>query len=134
MTYDSTSGETFPWKVAIIALLLLLLWVPVSIDKLLDFHAFRGGILRQPFSDTLGTVLVWTLPPLEIAAVVLLVMDRTRYWGVWLSAVLMAGFTAYVGIALLGAWEKLPCGCGSVIAALSWRQHFFFNLTWLSCC
>lgn len=48
-----------------------------------------------------------------------------------LSLVLMMAFTVYIGMALVGAWEKLPCGCGSVISSLSWKQHFFFNLFFL---
>lgn len=40
-------------------------------------------------------------------------------------------FTGYIAVALLGAWEKLPCGCGSVISGMNWEQHFLFNLFFL---
>lgn len=115
----------------IVIVLLLILWIPVSIDKLSDFAAFKSGILRQPFSDSLGYILIYTLPALELITVLALVMEKFRKAGLILSAVLMTAFTAYIAVALLGAWEKLPCGCGSVISGMTWMQHFFFNLFFL---
>lgn len=115
----------------LIIIALLLLWIPVSIDKLLNFDTFKTGILRQPFSDDLGKALIYTLPVLETAVVLLLIIEGWRMLGLWLSAILMAAFTGYIGFALLGAWEQLPCGCGSVISNLSWGQHFWFNLFFL---
>ncbi|NGM65420.1 MauE/DoxX family redox-associated membrane protein [Sphingobacterium sp. SGR-19] len=118
--------------ITLISIALLLLWVPVSLDKLLHFHAFKAGILRQPFSNTMGQVLIFLLLPLEILVVGLIVSSRFRLVGFGLSSLMMAAFTAYIGIALLGAWEKLPCGCGSVISGMSWTQHFWFNLFFLA--
>lgn len=118
-------------KIKILTVLLLCLWIPVSIDKLLNFELFRNGILRQPFSDTLAYVVVYSLPVLEVLTVVLLLLPKLRLYGFLLSTVLMTAFTVYIGIALAGAWEKLPCGCGSVISGLSWKQHLIFNVFFL---
>ncbi|HLS95893.1 MAG TPA: MauE/DoxX family redox-associated membrane protein, partial [Sphingobacterium sp.] len=68
---------------------------------------------------------------LEIAVVIMLIRPKWRPGGFRLSSLLMAAFTAYIGVALLGAWEKLPCGCGSVISGMSWQQHFWFNVFFL---
>lgn len=118
-------------KIRILTLIMLCLWIPVSIDKLLNFTMFRNGILRQPFTDNLGYPLIYTLPVLEVLTVLLLLLPKLRFFGFLLSTVLMAGFTAYIGIALVGVWNELPCGCGSVISGLSWKQHLFFNLFFL---
>lgn len=118
-------------KIRTITLILLCLWIPVSIDKLLNFEVFKAGILRQPFSDTLGYALIYTLPFLEALIVVFLLLSKLRFCGFLLSTVMMVAFTAYIGLALAGTWEKLPCGCGSVISGLSWKQHFIFNLFFL---
>lgn len=115
----------------LITIALLLLWIPVSMDKLLNFGTFKVGILRQPFSNELGRVLVYALPLLEIAVVLFLIIHSWRVLGLWLSTLLMAVFTTYIGLAVLGAWDKLPCACGSVISSLSWKQHFWFNLFFL---
>ncbi|VTR29498.1 MauE/DoxX family redox-associated membrane protein [Sphingobacterium thalpophilum] len=115
----------------IVIALLLLLWVPVVIDKIIDFTSFKDGILNQPFSDSLGLVLIYTLPALELLIVFVLVSEKFRRIGLILSAFLMTVFTGYIAVALLGAWEKRPCGCGSVIKGMNWTQHFFFNLFFL---
>lgn len=118
--------------ITLLSIILLLLWIPVSLDKLLHFQIFKAGILRQPLSDTLVQVLIYTLPLLEVITAACIVGSRFRLVGFGLSSLLMAAFTGYIGIALLGAWEKLPCGCGSVISGMSWTQHFWFNLFFLA--
>lgn len=120
-------------KNTLLTLLLLALWIPVTLDKMLNFPVFETGILRQPFDDRLGQVLIFVLPVLEALIILMLLLPAFRKWGFALSTLLMLAFTAYIGVALAGAWEHLPCGCGSVINGLSWKQHFFFNLFFLLC-
>ncbi|WP_202912292.1 MauE/DoxX family redox-associated membrane protein [Sphingobacterium olei] len=129
-----------------ITVALLLLWIPVSIDKIINFQQFKYGILQQPFSYAVAWIVIYTLPVLEVAIVILLVIQNLRHSaersdvGIWrfhltnpflLSSLLMAAFTGYVGLALLGAWGKVPCACGSVISGMTWMQHFWFNLLFL---
>lgn len=115
----------------IIIVLLLLLWIPVTLDKIVDFSSFKSGILRQPISKEIAYIAIYTLPILETVTIFLLLINRYRQLGFLLSCLLMAIFTFYVGLALIGTWEKLPCGCGSVISGLSWSEHFWFNITFL---
>jgi len=115
-----------------ITIMLLLLWIPALLDKLLQFGTFQSGILKQPFSDELGYMLIYSLPILEIAIVILLVSSKYRWMGFVLSSVLMMTFTGYIAIGLMGAWDKIPCGCGSVISSMSWKQHLWFNLFFLA--
>ncbi len=114
-----------------ITLALLVLWIPVATEKLFDFTTFRYAVLRQPLPYTLAYIAIYILPVLEVLTVVLLVFPQWRRAGILLSTALMALFTAYIGLALLGAWGKVPCGCGSVISGMSWAQHFWFNLFFL---
>jgi putative oxidoreductase len=115
-----------------ITIMLLLLWIPALLDKLLQFGTFQSGILKQPFSDELGYMLIYSLPILEMAIVILLVSSKYRWMGFVLSSFLMMTFTGYIAIALMGAWDKIPCGCGSVISSMSWKQHLWFNLFFLA--
>lgn len=124
-------GKSGTW-LFIVSLTLLTLWIPVTLDKLINFTAFRTGILNQPFSSSIGKVLIFMLPLLEILTILLLIGNRTNRYGIFMSTILMSLFTSYVGLALAGAWEKLPCGCGSVISGMSWTEHFIFNLAFLA--
>jgi len=114
-----------------ITLALLLLWIPVSMDKFINFDAFRSSMLQQPFGNTFAWVLIYTLPVLEVTTAVLLAFDRSRRLGMMLSSVLMIAFTGYVGLALLGIRGKLPCACGLIISGMGWMQHLWFNLFFL---
>lgn len=62
-----------------VTLLLLLLWIPVSIDKLMDFGAFRSGIL---WVSTLSAVMALTrlgTAPCRKGLVQRKVANRRRY-------------------------------------------------------
>lgn len=115
----------------IIIFILLVLWIPVTIDKVSNFTSFKYSILQQPFPDWLGLILIYILPTVELLIVVCLMFEKLRKTGLLISSLLMAVFTGYIGIGLLGYWEKLPCGCGSVITGMTWKQHFFFNVAFL---
>lgn len=132
MESASTYGKNRQVGFYIVVTLLLVLCIPVSIDKLIDFATFKRGILNQPFSNDLGITLIYALPALEFLTVFGLIFARFRKIGLILSTVLMAAFTGYIVVAFLGAWEQLPCGCGSVISGMTWTQHFFFNLFFLA--
>jgi len=118
-------------KTKFLTLILLALWIPVSIDKFIYFKVFKNGLILQPFNDRFAQVLAYILPGLEALTVLLLLVEAFRKYGMILSLILMTVFTAYIGAALVGAWEKLPCGCGSVISGLTWKQHFLFNIFFL---
>jgi len=120
--------KTAVWM-KIITLLLLALWVPVLVDKLIDYGSFKAGMLRQPLPSEIIYTLLWLLPFTEgLIVALLLINSKTRRWAMYLSLISMLIFTVYIGLALLGFWEKVPCVCGSVIRFLTWKQHFFFNL------
>jgi len=114
-----------------LTIVLLALWIPVVLDKIAHFATFKHAVLRQPFPDTLAYIVSYALPVLEATVVFLLVWRRYRRWGFVMSTLLMAVFTGYIGLALWGAWGKIPCGCGSIISGMSWMQHLWFNLFFL---
>ncbi|MGE9310804.1 MauE/DoxX family redox-associated membrane protein [Niabella sp. CJ426] len=130
---ESLIKENIKQQRVIIALTIFLLamWIPVVIDKWTHFELFKSGMMNQPMPGQLNRFLVYLLPAFESLTVLLLIIGRTRMLGLWFSLVLMFLFTGYVGLALIGIWEKLPCSCGSVIKSLSWKQHFIFNLSFL---
>ena len=118
-------------KIKIFTIVLLTLWIPVVLDKIINFEVFKSGIFRQPFDDSYAQVLIYLLPFLEGVAVIFFLIPALQRWAFALSTLLMLAFTLYVGAALAGAWEKLPCGCGSVLSGMTWKQHLFFNLFFL---
>lgn len=107
--------------------LLILLFLYTALSKLLDFQAFHGQLLLQPFPRWSVVFLQWGLPAIELLACWLLLRRRTRLSGLYLSAALMAVFTGYIALVLSGAFGSIPCSCGGVLEQLSWEAHLLFN-------
>lgn len=108
--------------------LMMGLWLFVAYNKLADFDENVKGMLRQPFPWSFAIFLAYAVPCSELAAAVLIGYRRTRLVGLAFSALLMAVFTGYVGLAILHVWsDKLPCNCGLIIQ-IGWKKHFVFNV------
>lgn len=114
-----------------ITMLLLFLWIPVSIHKLLEFDAFSLSISRQPIPPFTSKITIYTIPILEILTCLLLITSKFRLWGFRLSTLLMGIFSGYIALALLDTWENLPCACGLIISNLGWSEHLLFNIALL---
>ncbi|MGY3212455.1 MauE/DoxX family redox-associated membrane protein [Mucilaginibacter sp. HD30] len=115
----------------LIIFLLVLLWIYTASSKLMDFHHFKAQMHNQTLPRYLADILIYTLPPVEILAALLLVFQATRQAGFYLSALLMLLFTAYIGLVLLNYFGRVPCSCGGVLRMMNWKQHFLFNLFFL---
>ena len=111
---------------------LIVLFVYAALSKLLAFDIFQRQMLNQVFRPWFDHLLVCLVPLLEIVAVALLLNKKTGYAGLWLSAALMAAFTAYTGLVLLHFWKRVPCSCGGILGHLSWGPHLLFNSLFLA--
>ena len=115
----------------VISALLILLFVYTAVSKLLDFEQFKTQMYNQTLPNEVATVLIWTLPGIEILTALLLLIERTKLFGFYLSGLLMLLFTGYIALVLLNYFGRVPCSCGGVIQALGWRMHLVFNLFFL---
>lgn len=118
--------------VEIIVALLILMFLYAAISKLLEYNKFVFDMGNQPFPNWTTPFLVWGVPISEFLIVALLPFERTRKIGLWASTILMSIFTLYIVLILLKVFPYTPCSCGDVIDKLSWTQHLYFNLFFLS--
>ena len=129
MTRAMKRKETF---IQIISILLITLWIYTAINKLMELDIFKSQLSRQAVIGPFAVVMVWLLPAIELTAAVILFFQSTRKAGMLLSFSLMAIFTAYVALAVVGYWENIPCSCGGVLNELGWKDHLWFNLFFLT--
>ena len=113
------------------AALLICLFLYAATSKLLDFDRFRGQLLNQAIPPEAAYPLAWILPVSEITAVALLLFRKTSPAGFLAATVLLAMFTGYIALVMLGFWQRVPCSCGGVLSHLGWRAHFWFNIFFL---
>src|SRR5699024_2242466 len=88
--------------------LLALLFIYTGVSKLLDIGIFQSQIAQSAMLAPYAKVLAWVVPIVELILAGLLLISRTRVWGLMGSAVLMLGFTIYVYL----IWTyspTLPC-------------------------
>lgn len=104
----------------------IFLFVYTASSKLFSHVSFRVVLSQSPFLEE--QVRFWSLavPGAEIAVALLLVFGGSRRAGMYGALVLMGLFTGYI-VFMLAAAPHLPCSCGGVISALSWRQHLLLN-------
>lgn len=108
--------------------LLVLLWVYASLAKLADTTAFLRELKNQVFPKETLQLLFYLIPISELLVAGLLILKRTRTYGLLFSLVLMLIFTAYIILILYGYYDRVPCSCGGVLSTLGWRSHLIFNL------
>jgi hypothetical protein len=111
----------------IIAALLILLFCYTGINKLMDHYLFEIVIGKSELIGKMSGPISWTVPFLELALAVLLIVPRSRETGFMMAFSLLILFTVYILYMLLFA-SVLPCSCGGVLKTLSWPEHIVFNI------
>lgn len=109
-----------------VVLQFMLLFVYTAVDKLMHISSLRYVLPKYPYIGFMGKILVWALPIMELCAVTLLYFKRKT--GVLLSCILMAVFTLYIGLMMIGGKSNYPCTCGGLIQELTWPQHLVLNI------
>lgn len=118
--------KTKQYTVEIICALLVLLWVYAALSKWADHERFMLQSERSPVYGNFAGVVFYTVPTIEIVIALMLVFERTRKVGLYLSAGLLSVFTLYI-VYVLNFAAYVPCSCGGVISSLTWAQHLLFN-------
>ena len=107
-------------------LLLILLFTYTAVSKLIGHYLFLQQLRNNPVLQWMAVFLSIAVPLLELAAALCLLFIKTGNTGWWISGILMSSFTIYIA-AMLWFSPKLPCSCGGIIDALSWKQHLIIN-------
>src|ERR1700712_4227739 len=113
--------------VEIVAFLLIVLFTYTATSKLFGYSNFKFQLTRSPFITGIAGTIAWLLPMSEIIIACMLCINRLRQTGLYASFFMMLVFTGYI-YAMLHFSPFLPCSCGGVLAAMSWQQHFYFNI------
>jgi hypothetical protein len=112
--------------IQLIAALLIFLFVYTATSKFLDFNSFKLTLHASPLITDKNILVAWAIPVVELITAALLLIPRTRLFGLYSSLGIMTVFTLYLGYMLLFTPNR-PCVCGGVIKTMSWDQHIVFN-------
>ena len=112
--------------VEIITLLIASLFLYAAVSKIMDNTLFKEQLAVSPLLGHVAGLMAWSLPKVELAAVLLLIVPRWRLKGLYTFQILMILFTIYI-LGMLAFSDHLPCSCGGLLQQLSWKQHVVFN-------
>jgi hypothetical protein len=114
-----------------IIFLYAILFLYTGISKLTTYEEVKDQLAEVSMLKSFAPVIAFTLPWIEFAIVILMIIPRWRLKGFYSALGIMTLFTIYI-IGLLSFTDKLPCSCGGVIGKLSWPQHIVLNLVFIA--
>lgn len=118
--------------IEIIVVIIATLWLYAAVSKLINFSQFRDAMKKQPFGGALQNLLIYGLPPMEILTGMLLLTEKRKLTGLYISVILFTAFTIYILLIILKFFGHVPCSCGGLIGQMGWTFHFWFNLFFLT--
>jgi hypothetical protein len=105
----------------------IILFTYTAVTKIIDYPTFRIALVQSPVLEHYAAFAAVAVPVAELAIVALLIFTATRKAGLWASFALMIVFTLYIVYLMLFA-SSMPCNCGGILKALSWRSHLVVNI------
>lgn len=113
--------------VDIISSLLILLFTYAALSKLIDHEIFQAQLMQFPILKIYPVFFSWLIPIIELFIVLLLLIPKFKFHGLYGAFILLIVFTVFL-IIMISLNKNLPCSCGGVISKLSWKEHIVFNL------
>lgn len=114
--------------ILVTVLLLIFLFIYASINKLFDFYTFSFQLGKSPLiPQNLANLTAVAIPFGELLIVILLVIEKFRLAGLYLSFFIMLLFTIYLFYITQYSYY-IPCSCGGILGKLDWESHIYFNL------
>lgn len=105
----------------------IILFTYTAVNKIIDYPTFRIALVQSPVLEHYAAFAAIAVPVAELAIVALLIVATTRKAGLWASLALMIVFTLYIAYLMLFA-NSMPCNCGGILKALSWKSHLVVNI------
>lgn len=105
----------------------ILLFVYAAISKTLDFENFQVQLAQSPLISAYASFISYSVIVIELIIAGLLLSERTRTTGLYLSLGIMISFSIYIYL-ILNYSDFVPCSCGGILEKMSWNQHLIFNV------
>ena len=107
--------------------LLVLVYLYTLAQKVMDLGAFHERLVKNSlFSDQFIDALIYLVPLAELVVVVLVLVPKTRSFGLQSSLFMMIAFTFYLWF-LNKHGDISNCGCGGIFHYMTYVQHMLTN-------
>lgn len=116
--------------IKIICILLVFLFAYAAVSKLLDYSTFRVQLSQSPYITRFANIISWALPVAELIVAASFASNQLRLYAFYAALFLLSLFTVYL-VVMLSFSYYIPCSCGGLLAALSWKEHIIFNIVFI---
>lgn len=113
-----------------ICFLFILLFVYAATSKILELEKFEIQVGQSPLLTGFGGVIPLCVIGAEFITSAFLATQRFQLLGLFASLSLMVMFTGYI-IAIMTLADFVPCSCGGILDALTWREHLYLNVSFV---
>jgi hypothetical protein len=113
----------------LLSAILILVYVYAAASKVMELRLFHAQLDYYPYLKPFSGLLFWFVPSVEISIALLLIVPEFRFFGFFLSSILISVFTGYFAAMIFVFNRNLPCPCGGLLRFLDWKQHIILNLT-----
>lgn len=113
----------------VFAILLIVIYAYTGFSKLLNSNIFEVQLRQSPIIPALLIpVIKFGLPFFEILICLLLISDKFKRLGFYISLHVFVFFTSYLGVIVMFFDPlRIPCACGGIIGELSYTGHIALN-------
>lgn len=128
---ENSSGRIYSILNFLLSAACALLFVYTALSKIEDHQRFLKGISRIELIGPYAVLISIAVPVIEIITGLLIFIPWTNKIGLKSFLAIMVVFTVYIFIAITWA-SNLPCHCGGVVESLTWTEHIWFNLGFIT--
>ena len=121
LTLSLTNGEV---AMEIIYFLLIIVLTYAGICKFINYKVFHFELLISPDTRPLAGLLAWSIPSAEIIIALLLTLRKSRLIGLYISAVLFAGYI----LAIFEFRSYVPSISGGFFSIITFAQRLWIDI------
>jgi uncharacterized membrane protein YphA (DoxX/SURF4 family) len=115
----------------VVVYLFIILFMYTAASKFFTISSFASTLAKSPLIGKMNYIVAWGIPIIEVIISIVLIFPSFRRVGLYAALILMVAFTLYLAYMILSD-SKLPCHCGGVISTMSWQQHIWFNMGFIT--
>ena len=119
------------WVTFGICMICMFLFLFSAYEKIIEHDRFLIGLKKVSLMGQFAEFVAWAVPIIEIIISALLIVPKTHKWGLYGFIGTMVVFSLYI-LSMLLLQETLPCHFNLIIEKLSWSQHLWFNLAFIT--
>jgi len=105
----------------------ILLFIYIATEKIFNFRDFSNGFYTVPILGTHRSIVAGLIIFSQLVIGILLIIPVTQKRGLYATLALLLIFTIYLTY-MVSFMDVLPCSCGGVSSALSWKEHIGLNV------